>query len=145
FVADPLLKIRDQSLLNNSREDATDAWSLIWAVDRHTYESFNRLRNFLGTRSFEDWSQWHVDRMNHLFDVSPTPWDKPVGSRQSAGFVGANNSGSERPRLTKASAPELFAPTTAVRRPTTPRPRVRCDGIVVVDNVEGAWDRVLGP
>src|SRR5205823_6033034 len=45
FEADPLFKVRDLSLHNNAREDATDAWSMIWAVHRETYESFNRLRN----------------------------------------------------------------------------------------------------
>ena len=104
FIADPLFKVRDQSLHNNSREDATDAWTLIWAVDRVTYDSFNKLRNFLGTRSFEDWAQWHIDRMNHLFAISSSPVEQKDGWR----------------------------------------PRVRCDRVVVVDNVEGAWDRVLG-
>jgi hypothetical protein len=79
FVVDPLFKVRDLSLHNNAREDATDAWSFIWAVDRVTYESFNGLRSFLGTRSFEDWAQWHVDHMNHLFDVSPAPFRRKDG------------------------------------------------------------------
>src|SRR5204862_2759285 len=104
FTADPLFKVRDLSLNNNSREDATDAWSLIWAVDRTTYDSFNRLRNFLGTRSFEDWAQWHIERMNRLFAESPAPF------KRADGWL----------------------------------PHVRCDRVVVVDNVEGAWDRVFG-
>lgn len=81
FVADPLFKNRDLALHNNAREDATDAWSLIWAVDRVTYESFNRSRNFLGTQSFEDWAQWHVDQMNRLFDISPSPVVRSDGWR----------------------------------------------------------------
>lgn len=104
FVADPLFKVRDLSLHNNSREDATDAWSLIWAVDQVTYDSFNNLRNVLGTRSFEDWAQWHVDHMNQLFDASASPLNAPDGWR----------------------------------------PRVRCDRVVVVNDVEGVWDHVLG-
>jgi hypothetical protein len=116
FVADPLFKNRDLSLGNNRREDATDAWSLIWAVDRVTYESFNKLRNFMGTLSFEDWAQWHIDHMNHLFDISPTPWDAANRAARAAG----------KPI------------------PTRWRPRIRCDRVVVVDDVEGAWDRVLG-
>lgn len=105
FVVDPLLKNRDLYLHNNSREDATDAWSLIWAVDRVTYDGFNKVRNIVGTRSFEDWAQWHIDRMNLLFDVSTNPIVRTDGWK----------------------------------------PRVRCDRVVVVDNVEGVWDRVLGP
>jgi hypothetical protein len=113
FVADPLFKMRDQSLLNNSREDATDAWTLIWAVDPVTYTSFNKNRNFLGTRSFEDWAQWHIDHMNHLFDISPTPWDN-------------------------------LSPSVVGRRPSVPRPRIRCDKVVVIDAGEGVWDKVFG-
>ncbi|MGC8668038.1 MAG: CARDB domain-containing protein [Chthonomonadales bacterium] len=74
FIVDPLVKIRDACLTNNSREDATDAWSLLMAVDRETYDAFNRTVNFLGTRSFEDWVQWHIDQMNRLFDLSPSPF-----------------------------------------------------------------------
>jgi DNA-binding beta-propeller fold protein YncE len=122
FVVDPLFKVRDFSLSNNRREDATDAWSLIWAVDRVTYESFLKSRNFLGTKSFEDWAQWHVDHMNHLFDVSPTPWDGRDGARGRGGEKG------------KGQLPQ----------PPSWRPRVRCDKIIVVDNVEGAWDREFG-
>jgi DNA-binding beta-propeller fold protein YncE len=129
FVADPLHKVRDLSLHNNHREDATDAWSLIWAVDRVTYESFLKSRNFLGTKSFEDWAQWHIDHMNHLFDASPTPWGKAEGKRGSGGE--------------RAKGP---LDRTSVSGPPAPawRPRVRCDKIVVVDNVEGVWDRELG-
>lgn len=132
FTADPLFKVRDLSLMNNSREDATDAWSLIWAVDRTTYDQFNKLRNFLGTQSFEDWAQWHVDHMNHLFDISPTPWDgqSPVVSRQSSVGEGQPAIRNTRPSTLKSQLAW--------------RPRVRCDGIVVVDNVDGVWDRILG-
>jgi len=121
FVVDPLYKVRDLSLHNNAREDATDAWSLLWAVDRVTYESFNRVRNFLGTNSFEDWAQWHVDHMNHLFDISPLP----------KGFR-VRGSG--------------FRPNTEHRAPNTGwTPRVRCDRIVVVEDTGKVWESVLGP
>jgi hypothetical protein len=73
FVADPLFKVRDRYLQNNTRSDATDAWALAWAVDRKLYEQFNRAANMVGTRSFEDWAQWHIDQMNRLFDASPLP------------------------------------------------------------------------
>lgn len=124
FTADPMYRVRDLTLGNNSRTDATDAWSLLWAVDRATYESFGKVRNFVGSRSFEDWAQWHIDRMNALFDISPTPWE----SRAAGGS----------PRS---------AANAAVRRRmrAQPRPRVRCDRIVVVDNAENPWDSVLGP
>jgi hypothetical protein len=129
FVADPLFKTRDLSLNNNSREDATDAWSLLWAVDRVTYDSFNRVRNFLGTKSFEDWAQWHIDHMNRLFDISPTPWESRVVSRESQERREPNGS-------------------TLNPQPSTLnhvwRPRVRCDKVVVVDDMENVWDKVIG-
>ncbi len=106
FIADPLFKIRDLTLTNNSREDAIDAWSLIFAVDRNVYDAFNKLRNIVGTRSFEDWAQWHIDRMNNLFATSP----------------GVSMSTSSNPI----------------------RPAVRCDGVVVVDNIDQAWEKTLG-
>lgn len=122
FVVDPLFKIRDLSLHNNAREDATDAWTLIWAVDRVTYESFNRVRNFLGTNSFEDWAQWHVDHMNRLFDISPMP-EEARAERREAGVKGLEARQSKIPW----------------------RPRVRCDRVVVVEEAGKAWESVLGP
>ena len=104
FEVDPLVKIRDACLTNNSREDATDAWSLLMAVDRQTYDAFNRTPNFLGTRSFEDWVQWHIDQMNRLFDLSPSPFG-----------------------------------------PSSWRPRVRCDKVVVVADATKLWENILGP
>ncbi len=123
FAADPLYKVRDQLLANNARTDATDAWSLIWAVDRVTYESFGKVRNFVGSRSFEDWAQWHIDHMNTLFDRSPTPWS-----------------------LQTATGPAPTPEQAKLRRElrTRPKPRVRCDRIVVVDSTDGLWKSVLG-
>lgn len=104
FMVDPLAKIRDACLANNSREDATDAWSLLIAVDRQTYDGFNHTVNFLGTRSFEDWMQWHIDQMNRLFDLSPSPFG-----------------------------------------PSSWKPRVRCDKVVVVADASKLWGNILGP
>jgi len=147
FTADPLFKVRDLSLHNNTREDATDAWSLVWAVDRATYASFNRVRNFLGTRSFEDWAQWHVDHMNRLFDVSPTPWSRlgahgsapetqetgPEGRRRWAGSRAVSGA------LSQSNRPGAGRPA-----PSGWRPRIRCDRVIVLDEVEDAWTRALG-
>ncbi len=114
FRADPLSVVPDRNLHNNRRSDATDAWSLIWAVDKVTYASFNQNPNMLGTRSFEDWAQWHIDRMNELFDRSPTPWD-------------------DLPRNKWPESKRLGW-----------RPRVRCDRVVVVDNTDNWEEKVLG-
>lgn len=104
FFADPMLKRPDYSLHNNTREDFTDAWALLWFVDRRTYDGFAANRNLLGTKSFEDWAQWHIDWMNHLINVSKSPL-KPNGGT---------------------------------------RARVRCDYIVVLDDVERDRDKATG-
>ncbi len=81
FVADPAHEVLQTSQANDSREVATDAWLLLWGVDAQTYDSFNHLVNHAGTRSFEDWAQWHVDKMNQLFQTSPSPLNPRGGAR----------------------------------------------------------------
>jgi sugar lactone lactonase YvrE len=80
-TVDPQHKIAQSSQKNDSLEVAADAWLLAWAIDRQTYGRFNHANNFVGTRSFEDWAQWHIARMNELFQSSPSPLNPAGGSR----------------------------------------------------------------
>lgn len=73
FVADPHRKMADAFRHNNAREDFTDALNLFIGVDRVTYESFNAHRNLIGTYSFEDWVQYHLDTLNQLFAEAVYP------------------------------------------------------------------------
>lgn len=72
-TVDPQHRLDQTSRQNDSLEVATDAWLLAWSIDRQTYESFNRQKNLIGTNSFEDWAQWHIARMNQLFQTAPSP------------------------------------------------------------------------
>ena len=78
---DPQHKIAQTTQKNDSLEVPTDAWLLAWAIDRQTYDRFNHAINLVGTRSFEDWAQWHVAKMNDLFKSSPSPLNPAGGSR----------------------------------------------------------------
>ena len=80
-AVDPQHKLAQTTQKNDSLEVATDAWLLAWAVDRQTYDRFNQTINLVGTRSFEDWAQWHVAKMNELFKSSPSPLNPAGGSR----------------------------------------------------------------
>ena len=81
FVADPAHEIAQVSQANDHREVATDAWLLLWGVDAQTYNSFNHLSNHVGTRSFEDWAQWHVDKLNQLLQTGASPLNPRGGAR----------------------------------------------------------------
>lgn len=81
FVADPAHEIAQLSQANDRREVATDAWLLLWGVDAQTYNNFNHLTNHVGTRSFEDWAQWHVDKMNQLLQTNASPLNPRGGAR----------------------------------------------------------------
>ena len=72
FQADPLTTLPDRFPANNRLTITTDAMTFIWAVDRVTYDGFNKVRNFTGSYSFEDWCNWHVQRMNELIRISPS-------------------------------------------------------------------------
>jgi len=70
FVADSENAVEEAYETNNARKDVTDALALLVAVHRTTYEAFNAVPNVVGTRSFEDWVQFHVETMNVLFERS---------------------------------------------------------------------------
>lgn len=71
-TVDPAHKIAQTTQKNDSLEVATNAWLLALAVDQQTYDRFNTLDNVAGTRSFEDWAQWHIAKMNALLKASPS-------------------------------------------------------------------------
>ena len=72
-TVDPAHKIAQTTQQNDTLEVATNAWLFVLAVDQQTYDRFNALDNVAGTRSFEDWAQWHIAKMNDLLKSSPTP------------------------------------------------------------------------
>ena len=78
---DPQHKIAQTFTQNDSLEVATDAWLLALTVDQATYDRFNHLDNVAGTRSFEDWAQWHIAQMNQRLQFSPSPLNPRGGSR----------------------------------------------------------------
>lgn len=81
FQVDPYFTLPDRFLANNRLAIHTDAMAFLWAVDKVTYEGFNKVRNFLGTYSFEDWANWHVRQMNELIRTSPSPIQPDGGGR----------------------------------------------------------------
>jgi len=81
FQVDPHFTLPDRFLTNNRLAIHTDAMAFLWAVDRVTYEGFNKVRNFTGTYSFEDWANWHVRHMNELIRTSPSPIQPDGGGR----------------------------------------------------------------
>jgi len=76
---DPMRRVRQFSYSNDRRSVWTHAKFLICLVDKVTYESFAKNRNFLGTYNFEDWCQAHADWMNLLFKRSVYPGVAPKG------------------------------------------------------------------
>ncbi len=70
-TVDPAHKIAQTTQKNDSLEVATNAWLFALAVDQQTYDRFNALDNVAGTRSFEDWAQWHIAKMNDLLKATP--------------------------------------------------------------------------
>lgn len=81
FVVEPTDKRGEFAEFNNAREVATDAWLYLLGVEQTLYDRFRRHPNLVGTRNFEDWAQWHADRMNELFAKSPGPGLPPGGCR----------------------------------------------------------------
>lgn len=90
FWADPMARVRQYSYVNDRRTVWTHAKLLVCYVDRVTYDSFARSRNFLGTYSCEDWLQAHADWMNHLYSQSIYPKTVPEGvqDRMAVDFIG---------------------------------------------------------
>ena len=80
-TVDPQRKLGQTTTKNNTLEVATDAWLLALIVDQQTYDKFNNTTNLAGSRSFEDWAQWHIAKMNALFQASPSPLNPRGGSR----------------------------------------------------------------
>lgn len=56
--------------INNQREDYINALAYSIHVEDTVYQQFNQLLNLKGTKSFEDWLQAHVDKMNQKIQTS---------------------------------------------------------------------------
>ena len=69
-TVDPAHKVTQTTQKNDTLEVATNAWLFVLVVDQQTYDRFNALDNVAGTRSFEDWAQWHIAKMNDLLKSS---------------------------------------------------------------------------
>lgn len=81
FTVEPVEPKGEFAEFNNTREVATDAWLFALGVQQPIYDAFRTSPNLLGTRNFEDWLQWHADRMNELLEKSPGPGLPPEGCR----------------------------------------------------------------
>ena len=64
FVVDPNHVIAESSKANNEREDKTNGPYLRLHVEQSVYDAFNSIQNMVGTFSFEDWAQAHMDAFN---------------------------------------------------------------------------------
>lgn len=60
----------ETSTVNNARTVRTNALSLRFYVEPAVYGAFNAQQNFVGTYSFEDWAQGHIDKMNEMLQGS---------------------------------------------------------------------------
>ncbi len=65
---------------NDERREALWAWPFFFAVSRARVAYAHGRRNTLGSFSFEDYYQWHLDLMNELFRRSVYP-SQPQGIR----------------------------------------------------------------
>ncbi|MBI4881804.1 MAG: hypothetical protein HY812_19405 [Planctomycetes bacterium] len=65
---------------NDERSEALWAWPFFFAVGRARLEYAHGRRNTLGSFSFEDYYQWHLDLMNELLRRSVYP-SQPQGIR----------------------------------------------------------------
>ncbi len=66
FVVDPDQRMPETSEVNNARADFSDALALSLAVEESVYRRLNARVNGAGTRSWEDWAQRAVGKLNAL-------------------------------------------------------------------------------
>jgi hypothetical protein len=74
FEADPDKKIAEISRVNNVRRDPTFGFVLtITAGKGGEYEAFGTTKNMVGTYSFDDWCQAHIDKWREHFRAARYP------------------------------------------------------------------------
>lgn len=74
FEADPRNKIEEICETNNRREDPTFGFVLtIAAGPNGEYGAFGKTRNLVGSYSFEDWCQAHIDKWREYFRQAVYP------------------------------------------------------------------------
>ncbi|MDP3900551.1 MAG: CARDB domain-containing protein [bacterium] len=66
FSADSAGEISEVYETNNSITNSIDAYYLRIQVEQEVYDNFNASVNNAGTKSFEDWIQFHIARMNTM-------------------------------------------------------------------------------
>jgi hypothetical protein len=64
---------REIATINNKATDAMWAWAYRFIVDKGRVAAWHRVRNNVGTFSWEDYYRWHVTMMNQLFAASVYP------------------------------------------------------------------------
>ena len=67
FRIDPNNLIEETVKVNNERTDAIQGAGFVVAMAQDFYDSFRANANMIGSKSPEDWIQWHMDDMNRKF------------------------------------------------------------------------------
>ena len=67
FRVDPNNKIQETVKVNNERTDAIQGTGFVVAMTQDFYDAFRNNANMIGSKSPEDWVQWHMDDMNQKF------------------------------------------------------------------------------
>lgn len=70
FILDPGNKIGELSESNNKVDEYTDALSLSIFVEQWWYDSISRLKNSVGSYSFEDWLRWQLGEYKRRFSLA---------------------------------------------------------------------------
>ena len=74
FEADPDDKVKEVTEANNKRRDGTFGYVLTIAANTSTeYEAFHDTKNLVGSYSFEDWCQAHIDKWREYFHEAKYP------------------------------------------------------------------------
>jgi hypothetical protein len=76
----PVAPVQEICLTNNSREETIQGAGFVIGMTREFFDAFRQHANMVGSRSPEDWVQWHIDCMNRSFANSRYP-STPRGSR----------------------------------------------------------------
>ncbi len=92
FEIDPKDKIKEICEVNNEREDPTFGFILtITAGNKGEYPAFNATENLIGSYSFEDWCQHHIDVWNESL-AKAVYTSTPNGVSERIRFDGAFSS-----------------------------------------------------
>jgi streptogramin lyase len=99
FEVDPDGQIDELSRANNRRRDGTFGFVLtIAAGSEEEYEAFHDTPNMLGTYSFEDWCQAHIDAWREEFRLARYP-STPDGVQAEVRFNGIFRHQTDDPAL----------------------------------------------